>query len=198
MNYFKQRQLAERIGHLDIDIDKNKIKFYENLSNDIFKNIVLNYKSHWGLQSFLDYEDKNSMAYGIECRVPFLYEDLNNFVNSINIDEHFEIGPKSLIRKHNKIPNYVKNKSKFAFAANLYGYIDKELNNMIEKINAEFKEIPLINTKKLINLSKDKSSYDIFFRTYSYGLWYNNIFKWLNEKKLLDNDFRKISSFWSC
>ena len=177
LNRFKQQQLTRRISHLDIDIDKNIIKFYENLSNDIFKNIVLNYKSHWGLQSFLDYEDKNSMAYGVECRVPFLYEDINKFVNSINIDQHFEIGPKSLIRKHNMLPNYIKNKSKFAFAANLYGYLDKELNNMIEKINDEFREIPLINTKKLIDLSKNKSSYDIFFRTYSYGLWYNNIFK---------------------
>ncbi len=176
LNRFKERQLINRISHLDTNIDKNTIRFYENLSNDLFKNIVLNYKSHWGLQSFLDYEDKNSMAYGVECRVPFLYEDINQFVNSINIDRHFEIGPKSLIRKHNKLPNYLQNKSKFAFAANLHGYLDKELNKMVEKIYDEFKEVPLINSKKLIDLSKNKSSFDIFFRTYSYGLWYNNIF----------------------
>ena len=63
-------------------------KFYEKLSDDIFNNIVLNYNSHWGLQSFLDYEDKNSMAYGVECRVPFLYDDIGEFSLNTNLDKH--------------------------------------------------------------------------------------------------------------
>ena len=58
LNLIKAYQVKSRINHLNVDTNKYSIKFYEKLSNDIFNNIVLNYNSHWGLQSFLDYEDK--------------------------------------------------------------------------------------------------------------------------------------------
>ena len=61
LNLIKNYQVKSRINHLNVDTNKYSIKFYEKLSNDIFNNIVLNYNSHWGLQSFLDYEDKNSI-----------------------------------------------------------------------------------------------------------------------------------------
>ena len=51
---------------------------------------------------------------------------------------------------------YLKNKPKFAFASNLYGYIDKDLNKMKEMIFYDFKNIPLINNEKLINLTNNK------------------------------------------
>ena len=72
--------------------------------------------------------------------------------------------------------SYLKNKPKYAFASNLHGYLDKDINKMKEMIFYNFKNIPLINNEKLINLTNNKKNYDIFFRTYSYGLWYNNMF----------------------
>ena len=177
LNTIKSYQTKSRINHLNIDTKKYSIKFYEKLSDDIFDNIVLNYNSHWGLQSFLDYEDKNSMAYGIECRVPFLYDDIGEFSLNTNLDKHFESGPKSILRNHHRMPNYIKNKPKFAFAANLQGYLIKDKKKIKEKIYYEFKDIPMIDNKKLIKLQENPSNNDIFFRTYSYGIWYNNIFK---------------------
>ena len=179
INYYKKYQLSKRIDHLDYDNNLKEIKYYEYLSADIFKNISRNYNTHWGMQSFLDYEDKNSMAYGIECRVPYLDHDLANLSFKTSLNKHFEIGTKSLLRKHSKMPNYIKNiKKKEGFAANLGGYINKDINKIREKIYYEFKDIPLINVEKLIKLSKDKTDKDFitFFRTYSYGVWYKNIF----------------------
>ena len=177
LNTIKSYQIKSRINHLNIDMNKYSINFYEKLSNDIFNNIVLNYNSHWGLQSFLDYEDKNSMAYGIECRVPFLYDDIEEFSLNTNLDLHFESGPKSILRNHQKMPNYIKNKPKFAFAANLQGYLIKDKKKIKEKIYYDFKDIPMIDNKKLIKLQEEPSNNDSFFRTYSYGIWYNNNFK---------------------
>ena len=177
LNTIKSYQIKSRINHLNIDMNKYSINFYEKLSNDIFNNIVLNYNSHWGLQSFLDYEDKNSMAYGIECRVPFLYDDIEEFSLNTNLDLHFESGPKSILRNHQKMPNYIKNKPKFAFAANLQGYLIKDKKEIKEKIYYDFKDIPMIDNKKLIKLQEEPSNNDSFFRTYSYGIWYNNNFK---------------------
>ena len=177
LNLIKVYQVKSRINHLNVDTDIYSIKFYEKLSNDIFNNIVLNYNSHWGLQSFLDYEDKNSMAYGIECRVPFLYDDIKEFSLNTSLDSHFENGPKSILRNHSMLPNYLKNKPKFAFAANLQGYLIKDKNKIKEKIYYDFKDIPMIENKKLLKLQNEPSNNDIFFRTYSYGLWYNSLFK---------------------
>ena len=36
------------------------------------------------------------MAYGIECRVPFLYDDIKEFSSNTSLDSHFENGPKNL------------------------------------------------------------------------------------------------------
>ena len=177
LNIVKAYQLKSRVNHLNTDTNRYSINFYQKLSNDIFKNIVLNYNSHWGLQSFLDYEDKNSMAYGIECRVPFLYDDIEEFSINTRLDSHFENGPKSILRNHSKLPNYIKNQPKFAFAANLQGYLIKDKNKIKEKIYYDFKDIPLIENKKLIKLQDEEPNNDIFFRTYSYGLWYNSVFK---------------------
>lgn len=177
LNILKSYQIKSRIKHLDYDKKKYSINFYEKLGDNIFNNIVLNYNSHWGLQSFLDYEDKNSMAYGIECRVPFLYDDIHQFSLNTSLDKHFEIGPKSILRNHKKLPEYLKNKPKFSFAANLYEYLKKDQEKIKEKIYYEFNNIPLIKKEKLLKLQNDKSKNDIFFRTYSYGLWYLNLFK---------------------
>ena len=172
----KQFQLKKRIKHLNIDCDYKDFNFYKKIDNNILENIILNFKTHWGMQSFLDYEDKNSMAYGIECRVPFLYDDINLFASKLLRDRHFKNGTKSLLRNHSMMASYLKNKPKYAFASNLHGYLDKDINKMKEMIFYNFKNIPLINNEKLINLTNNKKNYDIFFRTYSYGLWYNNMF----------------------
>ncbi len=177
LNIFKSYQIKSRIKHLDFDKEKYSTNFYEKLSDNIFNNIVLNYNSHWGLQSFLDYEDKNSMAYGIECRVPYLYDDIQEFSSNISLDTHFENGPKSVLRNHKNLPGYLKNKPKFAFAANLYEYLNRDQEKIKEKIYYEFNNIPLIKKEKLLKLQDDKHKNDIFFRTYSYGLWYLNLFK---------------------
>lgn len=177
LNKFKMFQLSNRLKHLDGEFDLDKINFYEDLSDNIFKNIVCNYKTHWGMQSFLDYEDKNSMAYGIECRVPYLDYDLADLSFKTKIDHHFKFGSKTLLRKNNCMPKYIaKSKNKFGFAANLQGYLEKNFNKIKDKIFYEFDDIPLIDKTKLINLASIKKKQDIFFRTYSYGLWYKNLF----------------------
>ena len=146
LNSYKRFQLSKRLKHLDFDSNFKEINFYESFSDNIFKNIIINYKKHWCMQYFLDYEDKNSMAYGIESRVPYLDYDLANLSFKTSVDKHFEIGTKSLLRFHKQMPNYVKTaREKFGFAAHLEGYVDKSLNKMKEKIFYDFKDLPLIN-----------------------------------------------------
>ena len=178
LNSYKRFQLSKRLKHLDFDSNLKEINFYESFSDNVFKNIIINYKKHWCMQYFLDYEDKNSMAYGIESRVPYLDYDLANLSFKTSKNKHFEIGTKSLLRFHKQMPNYVKNsRGKFGFAAHLEGYVDKSLDKMKEKIFYDFKDVPLINISKLLKMTKNiKRNFVPFFRTYSYGVWYKTIF----------------------
>ncbi len=179
LNYFKNYQLSKRIKHLDINFNYIESDYYKSLSKNLFNNIILNYNSHWGLSYFLDYEDKNSMAYGIESRVPYLDKNIVNYSNNINLENHFQNGPKSILRNHPHMPKYILNtKKKYGFPGNLEGYLEKNLEKIKEKIFYDFKEIPLINIEKLLNLTKNlELNSHIFFRTYSYGIWYKNFFK---------------------
>ena len=68
-----------------------------------------------GLSYFLDYEDKNSMSYGIESRVPYLDYNLVEYSKNRELSEHFKSGPKSILRNHSKIPNYVLSTKKIWF-----------------------------------------------------------------------------------
>lgn len=179
LNYFKNWQLKKNIKHLNYDFKIKEIQYYKKLSDDSFENILSNYNSHWGLSYFLDYEDKNSMSYGIESRVPYLDYNLVEYSKNRELSEHFKSGPKSILRNHSKIPNYVlSTKKKYGFPGNLEGYINKNIDKIKENILYSFKDIPLININKLINLTKNlKKNKSIFFRTYSYGVWYKNTFK---------------------
>ena len=107
------------------------------------------------------------------------YYNLVEYSKKTELNHHFKLGPKSLLRTHTQVPNYVLNtKKKYGFPGNLEGYINKNLDKIKEIILYSFKDIPLINTDKLINLTKDlKKNKSVFFRTYSYGIWYKNIFK---------------------
>ena len=179
LNSFKNYQLYKNIKHLDCNSRLENTDYYKKLDENKFQNIVLNYNTHWGLSYFLDYEDKNSMSYGIESRVPYLDYNLGNYSRKTSLENHFSIGSKSLLRKHPKIPSYIlNNKKKYGFPGNLEGYIKKDFEKIRENIFYSFKDIPLIDTNKLINLTKDlKKNQAVFFRTYSYGIWYKNIFK---------------------
>ena len=179
LNIFKRFQLSRNIKHLDYNFDIKNCDYYKTLSDDKFENIALNYNSHWGLSYFLDYEDKNAMSYGIESRVPYLDYDLANFSQNASLDDHFVVGSKSYLRKHSKMPKYILNyKKKYGFPGNLERYLNINIDKIKEKIFYSFKDVPLININKLINLTNDlKKNQAIFFRTYSYGIWYNNTFK---------------------
>ena len=51
-----------------------------------------------GIKFYLDYEDKNSMSYGIECRLPYLSEELIKF-STMNIHKNFEKRTKNIDKR---------------------------------------------------------------------------------------------------
>jgi asparagine synthase (glutamine-hydrolysing) len=180
-NFFKRLQVNKRLRHLKFDKKKfKKLNFYENFSSDVFENIRLNYLDKWGLQTYLDYEDKNAMQYSIETRVPYLDIDIYNKTKTIELHDFFKIGTKSVIRNMSFVPDFIKSyPTKEGFAGDMNYYLKRDMTKIVNEIENEFDDIPFINKEKLLNLSNtlNKGNIEFFFRTYSYGIWYNIFFK---------------------
>jgi asparagine synthase (glutamine-hydrolysing) len=152
--------------------------FYKKkYSNDNFLNVIQNYFNEWGLNSYLDYEDKNSMSYGIECRLPYLSEELIKY-SHMNTNINFEKGLKTLIRNHSFIPKYISNqKEKFGFAAPLKSFLISDLNKFKDYV---FDSNNILNIKKDVfikSLDNLDDNLEFKFRTLSFIIWHDEFFK---------------------
>ena len=181
INFIKKTQLKNKVSHLNISkINIQQLNFYDEHDSDVFENVKKNYKDSWALQNYLDYEDKNSMYYGIEVRVPYLDIELQNIINNYSLESFFSEGSKSHLRKISFLPDLIaKEKRKSGFAGNLAMFFEKNYVQILNKIENDFDDIPLINKKKLKDMLKNLNlkNLEIFFRTYSYGIWYLSCFK---------------------
>lgn len=181
INYIKKIQLKNKVSHLNISkINIQKLNFYDEHDLDKFKNIKKNYMDSWALQNYLDYEDKNSMYYGIEIRVPYLDIELEKIINNYSLESFFSEGSKSHLRRISFLPDIIaKEKRKSGFAGDLNLFYEKYYEQILYKIENDFNDIPLINNKKLRDMFKNLNleNSEIFFRTYSYGIWYLSCFK---------------------
>jgi hypothetical protein len=78
------------------------------------------------------------------------------------------------------VPDFIKSyPTKEGFAGDMNYYLKRDMTKIVNEIENEFDDIPFINKEKLLNLSNtlNKGNIEFFYRTYSYGIWYNIFFK---------------------
>ncbi len=177
---FKQMQLRSRIQHIE---GVYHPEHFHHRNNDIYlENLINNYKS-WTAPPFLHYEDRNAMAFGVEARVPFFDHKLIEYILQFRSEYFIKGQSKSILRESFKgtVPEKILlQKGKYGFPSS----IDHSLKN--DKYGKElffdlYKQTPLLKLKETEKLGHDfyKKSGDlsIFWRTFSYILWYNIFFK---------------------
>ena len=175
----KNIQLKTKLGHLAADIQVPH--YYHNYKDKFYDALINNYKS-WTAPAFLHYEDRNSMAFGVEARVPYFDHELIEFVMQFNCNDIMFGRSKSMMRSafKNVVPDYILNqKGKHGFPSP----IDGSLKNDIEGKKIFFslcKQTPLLNPEKTHQLGLDfyngKVDISIFWRTFSYMIWYDIFF----------------------
>jgi asparagine synthase (glutamine-hydrolysing) len=134
---------------------------------------------------YLHYEDRNSMAFGLEIRVPFLDHKLVEYVASIKSDALFDGTTKSALRMsfENELSKeilYQRKKEGFPSP------IDTALRTD-EKLTAFFldnlSKTPFLHVKNCQNLARDFYStgkhLTLYWRILSYIIWYS-----INTKKI--------------
>ena len=152
----------------------------EKLANSLNKQLSLDYNGK--LKSFLKCEDRCSMAFGIESRVPFADDiELVNFLFSIEGSLKIKNGvSKYLLREASKrfIPQQIYNrKDKVGFETPIAKWFIPNKKNVIDTIKQQldFVNLDFLNSN-FESLLMHKPTF--LLRLYSFSIWkkvYNNI-----------------------
>ena len=115
------------------------------------------------LPNLLHYEDRNSMAFSIESRVPFLDHRLVEFVFSCNNDDKINKGvTKSILREsmENTIPDTIKNRfdKKGFITPGEIKWLKGPLKHLMD---VDFSQVSFINNKKVDQLMEDYKKGDM-------------------------------------
>jgi asparagine synthase (glutamine-hydrolysing) len=176
----KKRQIQRKIGHLTIR--PAFPHYYHNHPDPYFANLINNYKS-WTAPPFLHYEDRNSMAFGVETRVPFFDHVLIEFILQFTTEDIIQGKSKSILRNSFKgiVPEIVlQQKGKYGFPSPIDHALkhDQETKDFF---NDTFAQTPLLKPKETAALGNAfyhaSGDVSIFWRTFSYMIWYQVYFK---------------------
>lgn len=150
--------------------------FYEMIgAGDLSANRMANL---WNisLPSLLRYEDKSSMAFSVEARLPFLDHRLVEYIFSIPFDYLIKNGwTKYVLRESmkNKIPEDIRlRKGKLAFSVpqkRWFKEINSDINDMISN---DFRSGKYVDSKKLLRvLSRPKYNDKVISRVLGLEKW---------------------------
>lgn len=128
------------------------------------------------IPSLLRYEDKNSMAFSVEARIPFLDHRLVEYIFSIPLDKLIHKGwTKHVLRESlkGKIPEDIRmRKGKLAFSVPQKQWL-KELSGYItDTFNDDFRSGKFIDRDKILSLLKSGDFNDkVIYRAFALEKW---------------------------
>lgn len=165
-----------------VDTDHEVRQYYFEHADPYYANLINNFRS-WTTPPYLHYEDRNSMAFGVEIRVPFYDHRLIEFVLQFEDSSIIQGSSKSVMRTAFKglVPDPVlTQKGKYGFPSP----IDHALKNDAKGRELFFDlyaSTPFLKKKETEAFGKafyeGKVKVDAFWRTLSYILWYQLYFK---------------------
>jgi len=124
------------------------IKYKTHLENILYQALFYN-----GLPSLLHYEDRNSMAFSIEARVPFLDYRLVEFLFSLPISQKIHYGTTKVVLRNSMegiLPEKTRNRrDKIGFATPEENWFRTSLKKPIEEIihSKSFQKRPYFNVE---------------------------------------------------
>jgi asparagine synthase (glutamine-hydrolysing) len=128
------------------------------------------------LPSLLRYEDKNSMAFSVEARLPFLDHRLVEFIFSIPYDYLVRDGwTKSVLRQSmkSKIPEDIRlRKGKLAFSVPQKKWLNQLKPLITESFENDFRSGEFLDKQKVLQLMRKDSYNDkLLFRAFNLEKW---------------------------
>lgn len=159
--------------------------FYPHHRPDPYAANLLNNFCSWTVPPFLHYEDRNSMAFGVEIRVPMLDHKFVEFVTAYRPEDLLKSRSKQALRESMRglVPDAVLDqKLKFGFAAPLERFIAYTPTATHRCFREHVGNVPFLNQKLAGQLAKEvlinrrQNHFVYFWRVLSVAVWYNVFF----------------------
>lgn len=178
--YMKNRLLHRNFSFIDTDVNVKQYYFEDN--DPYYANLVNNFQS-WTVPPYLHYEDRNSMAFGVEVRVPFYDHHLIEFMLQFDDNSIIRGSSKSIMREAFKgvVPDKVlQQKGKYGFPSPIDHALkhDEKARELFHDLLAATPFLKKAETEKMAQrFYNGEEKVDVFFRTLSYIIWYQVYFR---------------------
>ncbi|MCA0446049.1 MAG: asparagine synthase (glutamine-hydrolyzing) [Bacteroidetes bacterium] len=181
----KISSFTDMVSHLKLKTPLSDQKYYYYNHSDPWMANYLNCFKSWTIPPFLHYEDRNSMAFGVETRVPILDHEVIKFAFSVSPQALVGIQSKGIIRQGMRgiVPEPVLDqKIKHGFPAPLHYFLTKNISKTRSEFESAVRDVPFLDEKECRKIadnyfeSKNPDFLPIFWRTFSLGVWYQIFF----------------------
>lgn len=179
---YKHHYFSSLSAHTHLEKFADQLPYFYYTDNDPWTaNYLNNYKS-WSVPPYLHYEDRNSMAFGVEIRVPFFDHKLIEYISGFHPDSLINGRSKSMLRQSFKgiVPEKIlSQKAKFGFPSPIDVLLrNKEKTSPV--FNQAVSDIPFYDGDKTRKLATDffnnQADIGLFWRTMSLAIWYKKFF----------------------
>lgn len=191
MNFFDFKQIGRYLG-----VKPASINYYSKKGKQLKSNSTIGFSAsntligrskldveRYSFPPLLRFEDRNSMAFSIETRVPFMDYRLVEFLYSISSDYKIKKGyTKAVLRDglEGILPRAIqKRKSKLGFSTPQEVWMTGKLKPLFKDYFAKMKN-PYFDKKNIYEsfnaYPENRVSSDFFFRIYCFDKWYQKHF----------------------
>ena len=176
----KNNQLRRRNPHLAMHPPVKH--YYFRHKDPYYANLVNNYQS-WTVPPYLHYEDRNSMAFGVEVRVPFYDHVLVEYFLQFGDDAVIKGSTKSVMRQSFKgiVPEPVlQQRGKYGFPSPIDASLQKDETGKALFYD-HYLDTPFLIPGKAIKVANDfysgKGDLNVYWRMLSFVIWHQVFFK---------------------
>ncbi len=169
--YERNKKKKEAIWYT-LDQNMKQKLFIRSKENNVFdmsKNLLQNL----GISALLRYEDRNSMSYGVESRLPFLDYRLVEYCLNMKSELKFEKGiTKKILRKSMSgiVPDAILNRNdKMGFVTPQYAWMNNNKDHYIKLAEDSLVKMPFINKEMILPILYKNN--DLLWRIINAGKW---------------------------
>ncbi len=170
--FYERNKRKRAIDWYDLTEKQNEKRFHRGKEGDIFQ---MSYKLLFelGISALLRYEDRNSMSYSVESRLPFLDYRLVEYCLNMPSELKLKKGvTKSICRTNMKgiVPTSILNRSdKMGFVTPQNEWMNTNKVYYLKLASDALDKMPFVNREKLELILK--SDNNVLWRVINAGLW---------------------------
>jgi asparagine synthase (glutamine-hydrolysing) len=184
-NRLKKREASSMLRYLKGNFSTKTVENYPFQPRDAWQANYENHMSAWTVPPFLHYEDRNSMSFGVEIRVPMLDHEFVELMASFQPEALVDGRSKHILRDSLRglVPDSVLDqRGKYGFPAPLEVYTQDKKEVWLKNYLEQIENVPFLDQQTAIQIGRDfweKGQTDLLhtvWRIYSLSVWHNQFF----------------------